>query len=94
LGDGVIGNDHRALSFLPVEHPPPPIGEIMATKLEKAVSRETSVIEKMVPLIVTLRPNQTMGFKLKYKQEEIIVDIEALYRFAKGQAITGKARIS
>lgn len=65
----------------------------MATKLEKAVTRETSVIEKMVPLIVTLRPNQTMGFKLKFKQEEIIVDIETLYRFAKGQAIIGKARI-
>lgn len=65
----------------------------MATKLEKAVTRETAVIEKMVPLIVTLRPNQTMGFKLKFKQEEIIVDIETLYRFAKGQAIIGKARI-
>jgi hypothetical protein len=66
---------------------------LMATKLEKAVTRETAVIEKMVPLIVTLRPNQTMGFKLKFKQEEIIVDIETLYRFAKGQAIIGKARI-
>lgn len=66
----------------------------MATKLEKSVSRETTVIEKMVPLIVTLRPNQTMGFKLKFKQEEIIVDIETLYRFAKAQAIRGKARIS
>ena len=65
----------------------------MATKLEKAVSRETTVIEKMVPLIVTLRSNQTMGFKLKYKQEEIIVDIETLYRFAKQQALTGKARV-
>lgn len=66
----------------------------MATKLEKSVSRETTVIEKMVPLIVTLRPNQTMGFKLKFKQEEIIVDIETLYRFAKAQAIRGKARIN
>ena len=66
---------------------------LMATKLEKVVSRETTVIEKMVPLIVTLRPNQTMGFKLKYKQEEIIVDIETLYRFAKKQAITGNARV-
>ena len=65
----------------------------MATKLEKPVSRETTVIEKMVPLIVTLRANQTMGFKLKYKQEEIIVDIETLYRFAKQQALTGKARV-
>ena len=65
----------------------------MATKLEKPVTRETTVIEKMVPLIVTLRPNQTMGFKLKFKQEEIIVDIETLYRFAKGQAISGKARV-
>jgi hypothetical protein len=66
---------------------------LMATKLEKPVTRETTVIEKMVPLIVTLRPNQTMGFKLKFKQEEIIVDIETLYRFAKGQAISGKARV-
>jgi len=66
---------------------------LMATKLEKPVTRETMVIEKMVPLIVTLRPNQTMGFKLKFKQEEIIVDIETLYRFAKGQAISGKARV-
>jgi len=65
----------------------------MATKLEKPVTRETAVIEKMVPLIVTLRPNQTMGFKLKFKQEEIIVDIETLYRFAKQQAITGNARV-
>ena len=65
----------------------------MATRLEKPVSRETTVIEKMVPLIVTLRANQTMGFKLKYKQEEIIVDIETLYRFAKQQALTGKARV-
>lgn len=65
----------------------------MATKLEKAVSRETTVIEKMVPLIVTLRPNQTMGFKLKFKQEEIIVDIDVLYKFAKQQALTGKARV-
>jgi len=47
----------------------------------------------MVPIIVTLRPNQTMGFKLKFKQEEIIVDIETLYRFAKQQAITGNARV-
>jgi hypothetical protein len=66
----------------------------MATKLEKPVTRETLVIEKMVPLIVTLRPNQTMGFKLKYKQEEIVVDIETLYRYAKSQAIIGKARIT
>jgi len=66
---------------------------LMATKLEKPVTRETAVIEKMVPLIVTLRPNQTMGFKLKFKQEEIIVDIETLYRFAKQQAITGNARV-
>ena len=66
---------------------------LMATRLEKPVSRETTVIEKMVPLIVTLRANQTMGFKLKYKQEEIIVDIETLYRFAKQQALTGKARV-
>ena len=65
----------------------------MATKLEKPVTRETTVIEKMVPLIVTLRPNQTMGFKLKFKQEEIIVDIETLYRFAKQQAITGNSRV-
>ena len=65
----------------------------MATKLEKPVTRETTVIEKMVPLIVTLRANQTMGFKLKFKQEEIIVDIETLYRFAKQQAITGNARV-
>lgn len=65
----------------------------MATKLEKPVTRETAVIEKMVPLIVTLRPNQTMGFKLKFKQEEIIIDLETLYRFAKRQAITGNARI-
>lgn len=65
----------------------------MTTKLEKPVSRETMVIEKMVPLIVTLRPNQTMGFKLKFKQEEIVVDIETLYRFAKQQAITGNARV-
>jgi len=65
----------------------------MATKLEKAVVRETSVIEKMVPLIVTMRPNQTIGFKLKFKQEEIVVDIETLYRFAKQQAITGNARV-
>ena len=65
----------------------------MATRLEKPVSRETTVIEKMVPIIVTLRSNQTMGFKLKYKQEEIVIDIETLYRFAKLQAITGKARI-
>ena len=65
----------------------------MATRLEKPVTRETMVIEKMVPLIVTLRPNQTMGFKLKFKQEEIIMDIETLYRFAKGQAISGKARV-
>jgi hypothetical protein len=65
----------------------------MATRLEKVVSRETTVIEKMVPLIVTLRPNQTMGFKLKFKQEEIILDIETLYRFAKSQALTGKARV-
>lgn len=67
---------------------------LMATRLEKTVTRETTVIEKMVPLIVTLRSNQTMGFKLKYKQEEIILDIETLYRFAKLQAITGKARIT
>jgi hypothetical protein len=66
---------------------------LMATKLEKAVVRETSVIEKMVPLIVTMRPNQTIGFKLKFKQEEIVVDIETLYRFAKQQAITGNARV-
>ena len=66
---------------------------LMATKLEKPVTRETAVIEKMVPLIVTLRPNQTMGFKLKFKQEEIIIDLETLYRFAKRQAITGNARI-
>jgi hypothetical protein len=66
---------------------------LMATKLEKPVTRETTVIEKMVPLIVTLRPNQTMGFKLKFKQEEIIVDIETLYRFAKQQAIIGNARV-
>lgn len=66
---------------------------LMATKLEKPVTRETTVIEKMVPLIVTLRPNQTMGFKLKFKQEEIIVDIETLYRFAKSQALHGKARV-
>jgi len=66
---------------------------LMATKLEKPVTRETSVIEKMVPIIVTLRPNQTMGFKLKFKQEEIIIDIETLYRFAKQQAITGNARV-
>lgn len=66
---------------------------MMATKLEKPVTRETTVIEKMVPLIVTLRANQTMGFKLKFKQEEIIVDIETLYRFAKHQAITGNARV-
>jgi hypothetical protein len=66
---------------------------LMATRLEKPVSRETTVIEKMVPIIVTLRSNQTMGFKLKYKQEEIVIDIETLYRFAKLQAITGKARI-
>jgi hypothetical protein len=65
----------------------------MATKLDKALVRETTVIEKMVPLIVTLRPNQTIGFKLKFKQEEIIMDIETLYRFAKSQAIIGKARI-
>ena len=65
----------------------------MATKLDKPLVRVTTVIEKMVPLIITLRPNQTMGFKLKFKQEEIIVDIETLYRFAKSQAITGKARI-
>ena len=65
----------------------------MATRLEKPVTRETLVIEKMVPLIVTLRPNQTMGFKLKFKQEEIIVDIETLYRFAKQRAITGNARV-
>ena len=65
----------------------------MATKLEKPVTRETTVIEKMVPLIVTLRANQTMGFMLKFKQEEIIVDIETLYRFAKQQAITGNARV-
>ena len=66
---------------------------LMATRLEKPVTRETLVIEKMVPLIVTLRPNQTMGFKLKFKQEEIIVDIETLYRFAKQRAITGNARV-
>ena len=65
----------------------------MATRLEKPVTRETLVIEKMVPLIVTLRPNQTMGFKLKFKQAEIIVDIETLYRFAKQRAITGNARV-
>jgi hypothetical protein len=65
----------------------------MATKLEKPVSRETAVIEKMVPLIVTLKPNNTMGFKLKFKQEEIVVDIETLYRYAKHLAITGKAII-
>lgn len=65
----------------------------MATRLEKPVTRETMVIEKMVPLIITLRPNQTMGFKLKFKQEEILIDIETLYRFAKQQAITGKARV-
>lgn len=65
----------------------------MATKLEKPVTRETAVIEKMVPLIVTLKPNNTMGFKLKYKQEEIVVDIETLYRYAKHLAITGKARV-
>ena len=65
----------------------------MATKLDKALVRETTVIEKMVPLIVTLRPNQTIGFKLKFKQEEIIMDIETLYRFAKSQVIIGKARI-
>jgi hypothetical protein len=66
---------------------------LMATKLEKPVTRETAVIEKMVPLIVTLKPNNTMGFKLKYKQEEIVVDIETLYRYAKHLAITGKARV-
>lgn len=65
----------------------------MATKLEKKVERETAIIEKMVPLIVTLYPNCTVGFKLKYKHEEIVVDLETMYRYAKNLAIAGKARV-
>lgn len=65
----------------------------MTTKLEKKVERETAVIEKMVPLIVSLYPNCTMGFRLKHKHEEIIVDLETIYRYAKNLAIAGKARV-
>ena len=66
----------------------------MTTKLEKKVERETAIIEKMVPLIVALYPNNTMGFRLKHKHEEIIVDLETIYRYAKNLAIAGKARVT
>jgi hypothetical protein len=65
----------------------------MTTKLEKKVERETAIIEKMVPLIVSLYPNNTMGFRLKHKHEEIVVDLETIYRYAKNLAIAGKARV-
>ena len=66
----------------------------MTTKLEKKVERETAVVEKMVPLIVSLYPNNTMGFRLKHKHEEIVVDLETIYRYAKNLAIVGKARVT
>jgi|APCry1669192522_1035417.scaffolds.fasta_scaffold26663_1 hypothetical protein len=68
----------------------------MARKLAKRVEYETNTVEKMRPIMVELRPatevsHDKMAFRLKRKQETLVIDVESIYRFVKSQALIGRA---
>lgn len=62
----------------------------MTTKLDKPVTRETSVMHKARPVLVTLIPrsyetavaDDTIEFRLKGTQQKIRLTVEAALRFA------------
>lgn len=56
----------------------------MATKLEKNVSRETTIEVDGKPVMVTLTAEQSIELKLKGKRTSVEIDIEELYEQLNG----------
>lgn len=69
----------------------------MATKLDKPLTRETSLIHKMRPVLITLHPrscqtslaDDALEFRLKGTRQSLRIRIEDVFRFAQNRAISG-----
>lgn len=68
----------------------------MATKLDKPVTRELQLRQKMRPVLVTLIPGdratmaiEAIEFRLKGTQQSLRMPMDAVYRYAVNRAVAG-----